>query len=110
MAEQVGEVRAVVFVRDGGCVALRIDSKAGPCHDAWGSPLGWRVLSGMEMDYIRKRSTGRRHELASDHVTLCPGHHRGMGARQGYVWATAHRPELREYLERWATDDETPTD
>ena len=105
----VGEMRAAVLIRDGGCIAIRLDWQAGPCRDQWGAHIPEDCLPEMELDYIRLRATGKRHELASDHVTLCPGHHRGTGAQQGYVWATAHRAELREYLETCESDTERPT-
>ena len=92
----VGEMRAAVIVRDGGCVAPRLDPDSGPCFDRWGGPLGNRF--DVEIDYIREASTGARHELARDHVAVCAGHHRGMGPRRGRQWATAHRPLLRDYL------------
>ena len=93
------EVRAAVVLRDGGCVAPRIDPRAGPCFDWLGRPLT-HPLVGIEVDYVNRGSRGGRHELAGDHVTLCPGHHRGTGpGTHGYIWATAHRAELRAYLE-----------
>lgn len=96
----VGAVRMVVFLRDGGCVAPRLDPGAGPCADQWGDPLpGDRHLIGLEMDYVRRGATGKRHELARDHVALCAGHHRGTGPQGGAVWATAHRALLRGYLD-----------
>ena len=51
------------------------------------------------MDYVRQGAIGARHELACDHVWLCPWHHRGTGPTAGVVWATSHRPQLRAYLE-----------
>ena len=52
------------------------------------------------MDYIRLGARGKHHELECDHVTMCPGHHRGTGPQGGKQWATSHRAELREYLDR----------
>lgn len=91
-------MRMVVILRDGGCVALRLDPAAGPCYDQWGDPITHPLLH-LEADYVRRGATGGRHEKASDHAALCPGHHRGTGPNGGYVWATAHREEMRAYLD-----------
>ena len=102
----VGEMRMVVLLRDHRCVAPLVDPDCGPCYDRWGEPLrpGMR-LSDLEMDYVRHGATGARHELASDHVMLCPGHHRGTGPNAGgRQWATSHRPQLRRYLQGLARD------
>lgn len=95
-------VRAAVLLRDGGCVAPLLDPDAGPCYDQWGYPPRF-ALQDVEADYVRRGATGQRHELARDHVTLCPGHHRGMGPTEGHVWATANRPLLRSYLDSLPT-------
>lgn len=95
-----GEMRLVVILRDGGCVARLVDRSAGPCRDAWGKTATVGVpLDELEADYVRLRAKGKRHELPDDHVALCPGHHRGTGPQGGYVWATAHRASERVYLE-----------
>ena len=96
MTPTPGMVRAAVILRDGGCMAPVLDPLAGPCADRWGSPLGHKL--DLEMDYIRRDHIGGRHQLERDHVALCAGHHRGSGATGGYVWATAHRELLRDYL------------
>lgn len=100
MTALVRQVRAVVFSRDGGCVAPRLDPEAGPCYDQWGEPLG--SAYDLEMDYVRRGALGTRHVRADDHVALCAGHHRGTGPSRGAVWATSHREELRAYLDRVA--------
>jgi hypothetical protein len=120
----VADMRAEVLARDGGCVAPRLDPDAGPCYDRWGlllpevhyqGRMGWSTsdwaCSGtmrsalmrwyresLEMDYVRRDSIAPHHVLAEDHAMLCPGHHRGVGPHRGYVWATAHRDEMVEYL------------
>lgn len=99
----VEEVRDEVYRRDGGCVAPRIDPEAGPCYDRWGkhiisTKVGW---TQGEMDYVRLGSRHPRHQDPSDHLWLCPGHHQGRGPSSGYVWATSHRKEQREYLENY---------
>jgi len=88
--------REEVMRRDGSCVAARLDANAGPCTDTWGRITETPTL---EADYVRHGAKGKRHELASDHVAVCPGHHRGAGATAGAVWATSHRAELRAYLD-----------
>lgn len=95
----VGQVRAAVISRDAGCVARRVDPKAGPCRDQWGHTVLAVALDALEMDYVRHGARHGRHGAAADHVALCPGHHRGTGAQRGYVWATNHRAQLRAYLE-----------
>jgi hypothetical protein len=95
-------MRAAVIIRDGGCVAPKLDPTAGPCYDRWGSVLS--MVYDVEVDYVRLESHGKRHELASDHVAVCAGHHRGTGPSRGYQWATAHRRLLREYLETVRSD------
>lgn len=95
----VGLMRATVIGRDGGCVARRIDPDAGPCRDKWGHTVDYLPTDALEADYVRLRSKAGRHVLPGDHVALCPGHHRGTGSQQGYVWATSHRAEERAYLD-----------
>jgi len=99
--------RAVVSGRDVGCVARKVDPDAGPCYDRWGKvlPLAYNELKWDqgEMDYVRLGAHGPRHALPEDHVWLCPGHHRGTGPSAGYVWATSHRREERDYLEAEVT-------
>lgn len=95
----VGRMRWEVLTRDGGCVAPRLDPRAGPCRDRWGYEPKMLHLDELEADYVRLGAKGDRHELPEDHVAVCPGHHRGTGASGGYQWATAHREELRAYLD-----------
>jgi hypothetical protein len=78
-------------------MALRLDPDAGPCYDAWGQPSDGKL--DLEMDYVRLRALGTHHIRVDDHVALCAGHHRGMGPTGGYIWATAHRALLRDYLD-----------
>jgi hypothetical protein len=96
-----GECRFMVYIRDKGCVARLIDSKAGPCYDCWGNAIkpekvGW---DQGEMDYCRFKAYEPRHRNPADHLWLCPGHHRGSGPSAGFQWATSHRREEREWLE-----------
>ena len=96
----VGDLRRLVLTRDGMCIAT-VFPDAGPCYDRWGSILGDAPREDqLEMDYIRKGARGKHHELECDHVALCSGHHRGAGPTGGRIWATAHRDELRQYLDR----------
>lgn len=91
--------RTVVVLRDQGCVAPKLDPGSGPCYDRWGSPLAHPL--DVEADYIEFGAHGPRHLLAKDHVSLCAGHHRGMGPNAGRVWAkeAGRRAELRAYLD-----------
>lgn len=92
---RAGETRAAVLARDISCRAFAIDPTSGPCRDTWGTVTEDYTP---EMDYVRLRAIGRRHELPEDHVLLCPGHHRGTGSSGGRVWATANRAKMADYL------------
>ena len=94
----VASMRTAVILRDGGCMAPTLDPEAGPCFDGWGDPL--RNAWDVEIDYIERGATGDRHVLATDHVSLCAGHHRGTGPQAGRIWAKGHgrREMLRAYL------------
>jgi hypothetical protein len=95
-----------VFRRDSGeCAARRIDPHAGPCYDHWGKQITKVPWEVGEMDYVRLEAHGPRHTLVIDHVWLCPGHHRGTGPSAGYVWATSHRRDERNYLENGFTKE-----
>jgi len=96
----VEDTRRAVFFRDTGCVAQRLDPQAGPCYTRWGKQIEPHKVNWAEgeMDYVRLDAIGPRHTLPEDHVWLCPGHHRGTGPSAGYVWATSHRKEERDYL------------
>lgn len=98
------QARIDVIAADGGCVALAVDRQCGPCHDRSGAVWPWPVLQDhdqLEVDRIRDAATMGKAPSHTDRtrmVALCPGHHRGVGEQGGYVWATAHRAELRAYL------------
>lgn len=105
------QARADVLAADGGCVAPVVDGDGcGPCRDHNGvvrrpSYSGSDMVAyvGLEVDRVRDAPTMGKapgHDDRTRMVALCPGHHRGVGAQAGYVWATAHRPDLRDYLAR----------
>lgn len=100
-----GEARDAVIARDRRCMAGPLDPRSGLCYDKWGREVfPWATMfNGLEVDRVRDRPTmGKAPEHGDpDHmVALCPGHHRGTGPQNGYIWATANRPLLRAYLER----------
>lgn len=97
---KVGEMRAQVYARDGGCVAPRLDPEASRCYDRWGAPLPAmrQRADELEMDYVREGARAGRHLLMVDHVMLCPGHHQGAGPNGGHQWGPAHRRAERKYL------------
>ena len=96
----IGDLRTRVIRRDRGCVAS-VFKDAGPCYDRWGDLLGDALHDAqLEMDYVRLGARGRHHELECDHVAICAGHHQGAGPQAGRVWATSHRAELRDHLDR----------
>lgn len=97
-----GEMRAAVLDRDDyECQARFIDPEAGVCRDRWGRELSTahgHHHSNFEADYVKRGAHDKRHRDPRDHVTLCAFHH--QGSRAGYIWATAHRQEMRAWLER----------
>jgi len=100
---KVGEARAAVIARDGGCVAPVLDPDAGHCGDRWGQYQGPLAGEQLEVDRIRPAATMGKapsHEDPTHMVAVCPRHHRGMGDTGGKVWATSHRDLIRDYLRR----------
>lgn len=95
--------RAATYDRFRQCEAPIIDPDAGPCYDRWGKQIDPKKVNWDkgEMDYVRLDSHGPRHTLPEDHVWVCPGHHRGTGPSAGYQWATSHRREERDWLEKF---------
>lgn len=87
------EVRLAVLIRDGGCVAAKLDPTHG-CRDQWGLPLTSTSLNAMTLDHVKDEPMmGKRAPSDPAHlVTLC------WFAHINSSWATSHRPELREYL------------
>jgi hypothetical protein len=78
------ELRIEVFERDRQCVAPIIDYFCDPC-------AGRLTLDHVQSGYGRM---GKRAPSDAAHlVTVCWHHHLDG-------WATSHRPDLREYLER----------
>jgi hypothetical protein len=93
-------IRQAVLARDNfACVAPIEDPAGGQCHDRYGRP-GYRVpIVHLELDHVGEGRMGKAAPTEARFlVTLCPGHHRGVGEKAGYVWATCHRPLLRGYL------------
>ena len=77
------ELRIAVLNRDRGCVAVMLGAEAGDCRG--------RLTLDHVKDYpmMGKRAPSDMAHLAA----ICERHHLGG-------WATAHRPELREYLRK----------
>jgi hypothetical protein len=94
-------VRREVLARDDfHCIAPIVDPDgAGQCHDRWGR-AGYNVpIAHLECDHVGQMRMGKAAKtIPSKLVTLCPGHHRGIGEKGGRCWATSHRFDLREYL------------
>lgn len=92
-------VRVSVKERDQGCVALRLDPKAGPC--AGGHELD-HVRGQSPVGTLRKTHDGgfgkRPPHIPQRLVTLCQKHHER--------WARSHRNELRAYLSKVSPDVE----
>jgi hypothetical protein len=93
-------VRREVLARDNWhCVAPVVSPQAGQCHDKFGR-AGYNVpISHLEPDHVGEGRMGKAAKsIPAKLVTLCPGHHRGVGEKGGWIWATANRPPLRDYL------------
>lgn len=75
------ELRLAVLERDGECVAVKLGEDPMDCRGR------------LQLDHVKDRPRmGRRAPSDAAHLaSLCEHHHL-------YGWATAHRPELREYL------------
>lgn len=78
-------------------------AKKNPCVAPIVDPLDSGPCSGpLTLDHVHRHAGGTKGKrAASDEfhlVSLCYGHH--IEARNGgSVWATSHRPHLRQYLE-----------
>ena len=78
------ELRIAIFERDRGCVAPIVDYFCDPC-------AGRLTCDHVQSGYGRM---GKRAPSDPAHLVAVCWHHHLDG------WATSHRPELREYLER----------
>ena len=76
------ELRLEVLARDSGCVAVRLGADPAGCRGR------------LTLDHVKDQPRmGRRAPSDARHLaSVCEAHHLDG-------WATAHRPELREYLE-----------
>ena len=84
------DTRLAVLERDDGCVAVTLGEDPAACSGR------------LTLDHVHDEMGVGKRRAPSDMahlVTLCEGHTEA-GARAGYQWNTAHRPELRAYLER----------
>jgi hypothetical protein len=77
----------------GGCVAAYLGATT-PCRARWGSVVKRSVIDALTLDHIREQPGGERRSEARWLVSICWGHHLID------AWATAHRPEIRDYLEK----------
>lgn len=83
------EVALEVFTRDGECVAVKLGADPATC------------AGRLTLDHIHEQMGVGKRRAKSDlaHlVSLCEGHTE-RGARGGYQWNTAHRSELRAYIQ-----------
>lgn len=81
------DVALAVLRRDSGCVAVALGEPPSDCRGR------------LTLDHVKDapRMSKRAPSDAAHLVSLCEGHSEA-GARAGYQWNTAHRPELRAYL------------
>lgn len=79
------ELRLAVLERDQECVAVKLGEPKADCRGR------------LTLDHVKDEPRmGRRAPSDAAHLaTVCEWHHL-------YGWATAHRPELREYLRKVA--------
>lgn len=84
------ELRIAIFERDRGCVAPFIDDSCGPCSGR------------LTLDHVQSGGgrMGKRAPSDREHLVSVCSAHMEYGARAGHQWNTAHRSELRAYLER----------
>jgi hypothetical protein len=87
------ELAEYVLNRDGGCIAPRVDPKAGPCS---GRVTLDHVKTSLRM---AERAPSDKHHL----VSVCEGHSEN-GAKAGHQWNTASR----ELERKWLLDKEGP--
>ena len=92
-------LRYSVITRDKRrCVVPTLDPTADACQSSFGWPMeeyGRYKVEQLQLDHVRDEPMmGRTAPSDEEHlVTVCPHHHLDG-------WATAHRPALREYLNR----------
>ena len=86
-----------------GLIEMWEEAKKHPCVAPMLDPLGsGPCLGRLTLDHVHRHAGGTKGKRApSDEqhlVTLCALHHLGEGDKGGRIWATAHRPLLRGYL------------
>lgn len=93
-------VAAHVLERDRGCVAAGLGAPDA-CAGKWGGPAIATLIpltyyrSALTLDHVKDAPRmGKRAPSDPAHLVVLCWHHHMDG------WATAHRPELREYLRR----------
>lgn len=85
------------------------EAQARPCIAPVVDPFDSGPCSGpLTLDHVHSHAGGTKGKRAPSDpqhlVALCYGHH--LESRKGAIWATAHRPELRRYLEVINADHE----
>lgn len=84
-----------------GAIDMWREAQRNPCVAPTLDPLGSGPCSGrLTLDHVKDQAMmGKRAPSDEQHlVTLCAKHHLGEGDKGGRIWATAHRPLLRAYL------------
>lgn len=89
------EDHSVVLLRDGECVAAKLDSEH-HCRDEWGQEHGPRDFAKLTVEHVKKwpAMAIRADSVLRWMVAMC---HYGNTVE---VWGSKHRGELREYLLR----------
>jgi len=102
------ELRQLVLNRDYAAMrAAGLHAKGQTCVAPLVDPSQWGLCWGRStLDHIKDQARmGLRAPSDETHlVALCEGHTEA-GARAGYQWNTAHRPELRVYLALAVVED-----
>lgn len=107
------ELSELVFNRDGWtCLAPKLDMRAGPCHDKYGTLIDWTIVRFVRLSHrVRQYLTlqhlqldGKTEHDAGHLLTLCWGHHLGAGERGGRIWAKEKEALVRQrdYLAKQA--------
>lgn len=105
--------RMLVYRRDKGCIAPRLDPNAGPCRTRWGRPVSletqYTLIFGsgfqhrkmraetLTLDHVPRFLGSKRISTPRWMVTACWGHGVSNGPG-GTVWVTAHRDLERKWL------------
>ena len=84
-------LRWTVILRDGGCVASRLD-KLHSCRDRWGQPHLPTDLDSLTLEHVTEHAGGKRRDEERWTLALC--HHANVIEH----WSAANRAIALAYL------------